>query len=269
MKYKRINYNELIGKVFGKRTVIEVVGRNKHRHVLVKCRCECGKENVVEAYYLLHGRLQSCHSCDNIRILPIYMIGKVFGKRTVIEDAGKDNSRNTIVRCRCGCGREDIVVTSGLLNGRNQACPSCAQTIHNLSRSPIYRIWAGMRSRCNNPKSNSFHHYGGRGIKVCERWNKFENFVADMGERPDGMQIDRIDPDGNYEPGNCRWVTPKENSANRRCSAKYKGQYQYVKTEAIDKLKQEIALLKKQLKPKKNTLDKAVPEKVQQLSWVG
>lgn len=84
------------------------------------------------------------------------------------------------------------------------------------ARTRTYRTWYSMRNRCNNPSNRNYRLYGGRGITVCERWDLFENFLADMGERPEGRSIDRIDPDGNYEPSNCRWATPKEQIHNRR-----------------------------------------------------
>ena len=82
--------------------------------------------------------------------------------------------------------------------------------------SPTYRTWDSMIGRCTRPSNASYPRYGGKGITVCERWRVFENFLADMGDRPEGRTLDRIDPSGNYEPGNCRWLTPKEQLARRR-----------------------------------------------------
>lgn len=88
---------------------------------------------------------------------------------------------------------------------------------HGWSKTPTYVTWNAMRSRCRDASNASYPLYGGRGISVCERWQVFENFLADMGERPSlDHSIDRIDPDGNYEPGNCRWLTRAEQNARRR-----------------------------------------------------
>lgn len=84
------------------------------------------------------------------------------------------------------------------------------------SPSKIYRVWRNMLNRCHNPNVPAYKNYGGRGITVCESWEKFENFLADMGEQPVGKTLDRINNDGNYEPGNCRWATPAEQIRNRR-----------------------------------------------------
>jgi hypothetical protein len=82
--------------------------------------------------------------------------------------------------------------------------------------TPAYNAWRSMRQRCGNPKCRNYPNYGGRGIVVCFRWELFDNFLADMGERPPGRSLDRIDNNGNYEPGNCRWATHSQQQANKR-----------------------------------------------------
>lgn len=101
--------------------------------------------------------------------------------------------------------------------------------------SPTYKTWMMMRTRCNNPNYDGFADYGGRGVKVCERWNVFENFLEDMGERPEGTSIDRIDVDGNYEPGNCRWADKYEQGENMRPGRYWLfGKYQTVRAALRD-----------------------------------
>jgi hypothetical protein len=82
--------------------------------------------------------------------------------------------------------------------------------------TPTYSCWIGMRARCNNPRHPQFRHYGGRGIRVCDRWNSYANFLADMGEKPRGLSLERSNVDGDYEPGNCRWATQREQMRNMR-----------------------------------------------------
>lgn len=101
---------------------------------------------------------------------------------------------------------------------------SLAKSNKNFRKThPLYTVWQAMRQRCYDPRTNSYEHYGGRGIKVCERWRtSYHNFVSDMGERPTPKhQLDRIDPDGDYEPKNCRWVTIKEQANNKRKGARH------------------------------------------------
>lgn len=132
------------------------------------------------------------------------------------------------VFCVCECGTRRQVVRSFLLRGLTTSCGcylrenqvalrSSHGATANWSRTPTYRSWDAMTQRCTNPNNIGFADYGGRGIRVCERWRKFENFLADMGERPPGKTLDRFpDVDGNYEPNNCRWATAQEQQVAKR-----------------------------------------------------
>jgi hypothetical protein len=150
------------------------------------------------------------------------MIGRTFGRLTILEDAGRYH-RQQLYRVRCQCGIEKIIRGYQLTAGKTVSC-GCLRnertvarsTTHGLYGTPENRVWASMRDRCRNPNASGFRHYGGRGITVCERWNSFENFLADMGPRPQGSSLDRIEVNGNYEPGNCRWATPAQQAINRR-----------------------------------------------------
>jgi len=152
-----------------------------------------------------------------------------FGRLVVIRRAASRRRRNGNSQrfwlCRCDCGAEVEAKTSDLMRGATVSCGCFRRELtapghkaHNLThglslcdgrRSPTYSTWMAMRQRCYNPRHRKYKFYGGRGITVCDRWlNSFENFLADMGERPSDKTLHRIDHDRHYEPGNCEWRTP-------------------------------------------------------------
>lgn len=137
--------------------------------------------------------------------------------------ARRNQRERTRWRCRCGCGRHTTVEISNLRGGQVQSCGclcSSGTYRHGAARRgeplPEYVVWLGMRQRCSNPKHVDYKNYGGRGIVVCRRWNRFENFLADMGRRPVGHSIERVDVNGNYTPADCKWIPTREQSKNKR-----------------------------------------------------
>ena len=161
------------------------------------------------------------------------LTGKRFGRWVVLKLTGtiqRASYNEAVWLCLCDCGAKREVRTRLLLRGKGgSASCGCARTdtirvvqprrTHGKSQHPLYRIWKTMRQRCNNSRAGKYQIYGGRGIKVCPRWESFEVFLEDMrdGWSP-GLQIDRIDNDGNYEPGNCRWTTPVVQANNTRAN---------------------------------------------------
>ena len=152
------------------------------------------------------------------------LTGRRFSSLCVVSQNGKHKSGAFLWRCVCDCGRETVVRSGNLVTGATKSC-GCRRIAsvklrsktHGKSRSVIYKRWAGMIQRCCNKNDPTYSRYGGRGIKVCERWKNFENFQADMlPSFEESLTLERKDNSGNYEPANCIWANMKTQSRNRR-----------------------------------------------------
>jgi hypothetical protein len=166
---------------------------------------------------------------------------------TYIEDAGRIKYKKStvlLVKCKCSCGNYVVLRKPHFVNNHTKSC-GCLQKekisklnkSHGLSNSSTYKSWASMITRCNNKKTVQYKNYGGRGIKVCEEWLDFNNFLKDMGEKPNElMQLDRINNDGDYCKENCKWSTSKENCNNKSNNVKYNFNGQFLSVTEISRL---------------------------------
>lgn len=154
------------------------------------------------------------------------LIGRKFFKLLVLRDSGVRKNKHVVLECLCDCGKKIKIVASSLTTNNTKSCGCLKKGIvhyrtHGMSQTAIYMVWKGMKNRCENVNNVNYPDYGQRGIKVCYRWKRFENFYADMGinyKECLGLSLDRIDNNKGYSKENCRWSTAKQQANNRRNS---------------------------------------------------
>jgi hypothetical protein len=167
--------------------------------------------------------------------------GRVFGRLTVVNQDGVSKNRKAVWRCKCECGMYKNIIAGDLVSGRTLSCGCLhkdrakeSSTIHGRRYEELYPTWNGMMDRCHNKNSTAYKHYGARGITVCDRWHELDNFLSDVGDRPEGTTLDRKDNNKGYYPENCRWATNRQQSTNRSNNV-------YITYEGVTKTKVEWA----------------------------
>lgn len=177
------------------------------------CRCDCGNETYVRPEVIKSANSTHCTKCRHKSVQP--KNGDKYGSWTVIQEVeSKEKRKHYIVKCDCGSVK--VIRGIRLRFGDSSKCRKCGSTKHSMSNSRTYGTWETMIQRCTNPQNTNYKYYGGRGIGVCKEWLEYKNFLSDMGERPDGLELDRKNNNGHYERSNCHWVSHQKNLLNRR-----------------------------------------------------
>lgn len=235
---------DVIGQRFGRLVVTgDAPKGDSTKHRWVACRCDCGNDYSTRLATLRDGRVQSCGCLQRENLAAVHaarqkdLVGRRFGRLVVIAKAPSrkvGKKWHGYWECQCDCGNKTTVQRSALTSRASQSCGCLMQEkaaararTHGGTHWPEYRVWGAIVQRCTNPKNPAFHHYGGRGIQVCERWrSSFAAFIEDVGRRPaPGMQLDRINNNGNYEPGNVRWIDRDSNMKNRVFISRKEAEY--------------------------------------------
>lgn len=221
---------ELSSQRFSRLTVL---GRDTNRlhDTFWSCLCDCGRVRSVRSDHLLQGRVKSCGCLQaEVRRARLDLTGNRYGRLVVLEPIPDHALRRNIDGflchawlCQCKCGNRVTIETNKLRSGNTKSCgcyrrefTTSKNTIHGHSRRGAYTSWLGAKARCTKTTNRAWRHYGGRGITMCAAWvNDFRAFLHDMGERPLGHSLDRINNAKGYEPGNCRWATSRQQSQNR------------------------------------------------------
>jgi len=209
------------GEVFGLLTVLSRHGTNSSKHTTWRCLCECGNTTICTANNLRAGHSKSCGCL--IKGKPaknrLNITGEIYGELTVIESISKHGK--TKLRCQCSCGTTTLVSIGHLRNGHTTSCGCKRGEKHGMSNTSLYTCYRTQMERCHNPNNRNHKNYGGRGITMHKPWRdsfiEYEKYVTrELGEKPKDYTMDRIDNNGNYEPGNIQWATMKQQCNNKR-----------------------------------------------------